>query len=95
MPEQFDLTSPIVGPSRSSYKIATVLLDWAQAVIRVDLVGNDAVPLTVVYTGPEATALMTALNTANLTTNSLYRRVLTKLATDGKIPAGSVSGTPA
>lgn len=51
--------------------------------------------IRVTYTAGDATALLNTLNTANLTTNSLRRRILTKLATDGYIPVGgAVSGTP-
>jgi len=49
------------------------------------------------YDAGKATALLNALNTANLSTpgNSLRARVLNRLVADGYIPsAGSISGTP-
>jgi hypothetical protein len=42
------------------------------------------------YSGAEATQLMQTLNTANLTTKSLQKRVLEKLQADGKLPPGTV-----
>ncbi len=94
MPEQFDLTIPIVIPPKVYYKVSTLLLDWFQQIIRVTLVGNDNVELQFIYSGTEAVNLMLILNTANLTTNSLHKRILNKLMADGKIPSGSVTGLP-
>ena len=46
------------------------------------------------YAGAEATTLMRALNTADLSTRSLQRRVVEKLTSDKKIPSGVISGVP-
>lgn len=46
------------------------------------------------YAAADADALMRALNTANLSTKSLQRRVIEKLVADGKVPAGLISGVP-
>lgn len=47
------------------------------------------------YDGAPAEQMLNVLNTANLTNNSLRKRILNKLVTDGYIPgAGSVAGTP-
>ena len=57
--------------------------------------GGGCVQIRKVYQGSEASALINALNTANLSTNSLRKRILTKLAADGVIPSGeSIRGTP-
>jgi hypothetical protein len=45
------------------------------------------------YTGKLATNMIKQLNTANLTTKSMQRRILEKLSADGFIP-GTVAGTP-
>jgi len=51
--------------------------------------------IQVTYDGSDAEKIINALNTANLTTNSLRKRVLTKLVQDGKLPGGgAASGTP-
>jgi hypothetical protein len=94
MAEQLDLTTPIVPASRTTYTITRLILDWQASVILVYLRGSDSVEVFAEYTGATASALMTTLNSANLSTISLYKRVLQKLVTDGKLPAGTVSGTP-
>ena len=45
------------------------------------------------YHGQEATNLIKFLNTANLTTKSMHKRILEKLSNDGKLP-GTVQGAP-
>jgi hypothetical protein len=46
------------------------------------------------YDGEEAEALIVALNKANLSTNSLEKRIIQRCQQDGKLGAGTVSGTP-
>lgn len=46
------------------------------------------------YDGEAALAMLNALETANLSTNSLHKRVLQKLRNDNRLPAGAVSGVP-
>lgn len=94
MAEQLDLTAAIVPPTRTSYHLASLLLDWDAAYILARVIGSDGLEIRCEYTGATATALMTTLNTANLSVTSLYKRVLQKLVTDGKLPAGTVSGSP-
>lgn len=48
---------------------------------------------TVTYEDDTALAMAHALNTADLSTKSLLTRLLEKLQTDGKLPAGSVVTT--
>lgn len=45
-------------------------------------------------TSPTGAQLLTALNTANLTSNSLIKRTLARLQADGHIGAGAITGTP-
>ena len=44
--------------------------------------------------GEPATVMMTALNKADLTVNSLQKRILEQLVSDGKLAPGTVTGTP-
>lgn len=44
------------------------------------------------YEGDDARALLNALNSANLASRSLVRRVLERLQTDGYLPAGAIAG---
>jgi hypothetical protein len=94
MAEIFTLTTPITQPTRTTYIVERLILDWSAQVIQVYLMGSDGIEVFNQWTGPQATALMTALNTANFTTNSLYKNILLQLIAAGKIPAGTVSGTP-
>jgi hypothetical protein len=95
MAEQLDLATPIAPPQRTTYRISRVVLDWDAQVIQITLVGSDGLEVRAEYTGAIAVGLMTVLNTTNLATLSLQKRILQKLVTDGKLPAGTVSGTPA
>jgi hypothetical protein len=45
------------------------------------------------YKGKQAVQMIQTLNTANLSTKSLQKRILEKLSADGFLP-GTVSGTP-
>lgn len=93
MAEQLDLTAAIVA-TRTTYTVGFLTLDFPNAVIQAGLKGSDGAAVTVEWTGAPATTLMIALNKANLTTISLQKRVLQQAVTDGKLPAGTVSGTP-
>ena len=89
--EQVDLTTP---ETCTNYRIANLFLDWDGQLITVSLrcTATGRVQ-TFTYSGTEARNMMIALNTANLSTNSLHRRIMDKLLADGKI-AGTVTGTP-
>lgn len=50
--------------------------------------------LTCLYDGAAAETLIRQLNTVNLTTISLERRVTTQCQADGKLGAGTISGVP-
>ena len=46
------------------------------------------------YEGATAQTLINSLNKANLSTNSLEKRVMSQCQTDGLIGSGSISGSP-
>lgn len=90
--EALTLTAPI---SVTSYQIKKILFDLEHAIISIilfDSTNNQRVNAE--YAGPTATTLMNQLNTVNLSTTSLHRRILERLVADGKLPAGTVTGTP-
>ena len=91
--EQLDLAAVVQPPAVSNYRIDRLVLDWAAACIDITLRDNAGGTITATYSGQEATDMMLILNTANLTTNSLHKRTLTKLINDGKL-VGTISGTP-
>lgn len=49
--------------------------------------------LTCSYSGAQAESLIVALNSANLSTQSLEHRIIARCQTDGQLGAGSISGT--
>ena len=91
--EKLNLTSPITTPNVISWQIDELHLRWSAARIDIRLLGSGGESKHVIYTGSKATTLLTALNKANLTTNSLHKRVMNQLVTDGEI-SGTVSGSP-
>lgn len=93
MAELVTLTAPIVPPTLTTYRVVMLAMDWDAATITIRLKGTNGETKTCGYQGATATTLMTSLNKANLTANSLQRRVLAQLITDGEI-AGAISGSP-
>ena len=96
MAEILTLTNAISQPSVTTYDVLFISLDWQNARIVIRVKGSDGKDLPeFVYEGTPAVSLMTVLNSANLSVKSLYKRTIEKLQADGKLPAGTVSGTPA
>lgn len=92
--EQLDLTVPIAGPTISTYKIIELRMNWPNGEIDVTLADELGKTIFCQYRGAEAIALMLVLNTANLSVKSLHKRTMEKLQADGKLPTGTISGTP-
>lgn len=99
--EQLDLASPQAYAVRveqtveaTSYRVGLLVLDWDHALIQIRVTDNLGAITNHVYKGATATSMMIALNKANLSSNSLHKRVLNQLVTDGKLPAGTVNGSP-
>jgi len=92
--EQIDLTTPLAVDPRTStfFKVRKLVFDWEGSLIFIRL-SDGSVYREFYYTGQEATDLMVLLNKANLSTNSLHKRVLNKLIADGKL-TGTVNGSP-
>lgn len=93
MAEQLDLTAPVVPPSITNYKVRYLELNWDAATIVVGLKGTNGESFRHAYSGTTATTLMNSLNTLNMSTTSLQKRILNRLVTDGVL-AGTVSGSP-
>lgn len=91
--EIITLTTPVTTPSITTWRVSSLLLDWDAALIAISLRGSGGERLNHAYTGANATSQMTALNKANLSTNSLHKRVIQKLIDDGML-AGTISGSP-
>lgn len=97
MREAITLSAPVSVPSKATVHLSLLVVDVEKKNVEITFADNNGVAGRAFYT-PETTptgqALLTALNTANLTSNSLVKRVLQRLQTDGYIAAGSVTGTP-
>ena len=98
MAEQIDLTTPIQTPNLTGYRVLKLSLfrgfTSQDSTIDITLIANVGGQLfNYTYSGPTAFNLIFALNTANLQTKSLERRILERLVADG-ILIGSVNGTP-
>lgn len=95
MAERFTLTTAETIPEKRTtyYRVARVSLNWVAARIDVDVLGENGELRGFVYEGVVATNLMVALNTADLSVKSLHRRILERLAADGRL-VGAVTGAP-
>lgn len=95
--EQVNLqTNYVVDPrTASTFTVDSLILNWKEKRIVIHL-GNGNVQKMVEYVdlpgNPVATNLMVALNKANLTNNSLHKRILTQLISDGHID-GTITGS--
>ena len=103
MAELITLTAPIVKPTQTTIRFERLILDLEAKSVHVQWLGNNGEPGSAFYptpapvdhsSQPTGQQLIQTLNTANLTANSLIRRTLARLQTDGYIPAGTLSGTP-
>lgn len=102
MAQILSLTTPIPGvtpPTVTGYEVIRFLIE-RKPVARISIVLDDNTGNRILaeYSdangGTTAATLISALNTANLSVKSLQQRILERLAADGKIPAGTVTGTP-
>jgi hypothetical protein len=89
--ETLTLTTPI---SNTGYHVVLLALNWAKSSIRVVVQDSDGMRTIHSYSGSAATTLMDFLNKADLSANSLHKRVLDRLVSDAKLPAGTVTGSP-
>lgn len=93
--EQASLSSPmvVVNPSSTStITVQSLYLNWKDRVVEVT-VGDGTVSKTFIYRGDTALSMMNQLNKANLTSNSLHKRVINQLISDGYL-VGTISGNP-
>lgn len=89
--EQLDYTAPV---QTTNLRVASLHLNWESAQIRAVFRTNTGILVEAIWSGAPATQLMIALNKANLSTNSLHRRVINQALNDGKLPDGTLSGSP-
>lgn len=99
--EQHDLTTPKPATGGTGFwKPRHLVLhyddgDPGASYVKVQLAGANGERSSAMWTGTTAHDLIKQLNTANLSAGqSLHRRLLQRLAADGLIGPGSVSGAP-
>ena len=100
MAEQIDLTSADqVASGTLTYRPIQLILtrgadppndSFIEALFR----GDNAESLRAQWTGDSAWTLLKQLNTANLSSISLEKRLISRAISDAKLPAGTISGTP-
>lgn len=94
MAQKWTLTTPLVPPTVTTYEVTQLFMSRTMSVIHVEVTTNTGVVVSYTYTGATALTLLGQLNVANNFTIPLERRILERLATDGVIGPGSVTGTP-
>lgn len=92
MSEVLTLTTPI---SVSTYAVNELQMNRKLRFINVEVEDNQGKIIRASWGGLIAYNLILALNKANLSAgNSLEKRILQQLVTDGYLPPGSVTGSP-
>jgi hypothetical protein len=101
--EELVLSAPVVVPASTTdrYRVVALTLNLeaastpssAPGLILIDLRDNLGVRSSYRYEGQTATDMIKFLNTANLTTKSMHKRILERLSADGLL-VGTVTGTP-
>ena len=100
MAEKVSLTTSVVK-TQTQWDLVAFHIDVLRRLIRIELLGDNGEQMQVLYptpppigsSQPSGQTLLSALNTANLTSNSLVKRVYNQLISDGHI-TGTVSGSP-
>jgi hypothetical protein len=102
MPEDVTLDSAVqTDAGATNFRVTLLHLDWeaAQIIIRLREVSGGSIVtdgkiVSHTYTGDTATTLMRQLNKVDLSSNSLHKRIMSRLQTDGVLGSGTISGTP-
>ena len=99
MPETVTLTTPITKPVVSTIQLQSIHIDVMTKSIYLTWIGDNNEVFSANYPTPSPNAqpsggaLITTLNTANLSTLSLVKRIYQRLVLDGYI-TGTIIGTP-
>lgn len=95
--EELVLSDPVVVPEKvtNKYHVISFMMDIValDGLVQIVLRDNNNELSNYSYQGAEATTMIKQLNTANLTTKSMHKRILEKLSNDGLLP-GTVTGVP-
>lgn len=105
--EELVLTDPVVVPEvvKNKFHVVAFTMDMEfpnpgipptpgePGLVDIHLKDNNGAKYQHQYKGNQAVNMIKQLNTANLTTKSMHKRILEKLSADGVLP-GTVTGTP-
>lgn len=105
MAELVTLTAPVTKPNQTTIRIERIVLDIEQKAILIQWLGNNNEAGSASYPTPAilnplgalqptGAVLLNQLNTLNMSTTSLVKRVLQRLQTDGYLAAGTIAGSP-
>ena len=93
-PQIITLNTPVMEQEGITVLVVkSIILNWENSSIEIHLGGPDGgkqMP-PIYYIGTDAQTLLNQINTMNLTTNSLCKRILQKLINDGYLPAGTIT----
>ena len=92
--EQLDLTAPLTPPSTTSWRVDEIRMAWTAKLVVVVFLGSNGERQECRTEDTAAVTLMTALNTANLTSNSLHKRAINHYVSTGCLGTGSITGSP-
>ena len=93
--EDLTLTTPETKPTIAKWRLDQLSINRsAPSVTTVFLEPTTGETRTCTETGSAATTLISNLNTANLTSNSLQKRAINRAQTTGCLGAGAITGTP-
>ena len=93
--EDLTLTSPIVRSATARWRVEVFTFDRSAPRVSVTFMEPTTGERQIcVVEGAGATTLISTLNTANLTANSLQKRAITWAQGTGCLAAGSIAGTP-
>jgi hypothetical protein len=102
--EKVTFTSAVyVDPGAAEFRVSSLYLNVSGSEIRAVLTEVNAGTTTFkdggkvllcTYGGAAADSLLVTLNKMNFSTTSLQKRIMQQCQTDGKLGAGTISGTP-
>ena len=93
--EDLTLTTPETRTSVTKWRLDRLTIDRSAAhVVMVFIEPTTSETRTCEENGAAALSLISTLNTANLTSNSLQKRAITRAQSTGCLAAGTIAGTP-
>lgn len=93
-PAVSEVLTGIAVQTAPTYSFVSLTMNLEAQFIETVVRNDDGLAIYGRWIGDDALVILHLLNTANLTSNSLIKRMMNYLIALGELPAGSVSGTP-